>query len=249
MLLQGKSAIVTGASSGIGEALAEGFAAAGARLVLADINEAAGRAVTARLVAGGAQAVFLPVNIVKEDQCAAMVALAEETYGGLDCAVNCAGLAHAPTPLHEIEEAVWRHVWEVDTLGTAFCLKHEIPALRRRGSGSIVNIASGAGTHGAVNMGAYVAAKHAVVGLTRNAALENAPHEIRVNAVCPGLILTETANQVLPPGMSWEDLVTNPSNRNGAPSEVANLCVWLASDMSTFITGETIAIDGGKYLG
>lgn len=248
MLLQGKTAIVTGAASGLGEAIAEGFAAAGARLVIADVNEAGLRTVADRLAGGGAEVAVIALDISREQDCANMVALAEERFGGLDCAVNCAGVSHPPTPFEEIEEAVWRRVWEIDALGSAFCMKYEIPALKRRGRGSIVNIASGAGTHAAVNMAAYVSAKHALVGMTRNAALECAPLDIRVNAVCPGLVPTEAHNKLLPPGRRWEDMVSNPSNRNGKPHEIANIALWLASDMSTFVTGEAIAIDGGKYL-
>ncbi|HUD92706.1 SDR family NAD(P)-dependent oxidoreductase [Sphingobium sp.] len=248
MRLDGKVAIITGAAAGIGEACCDVFAAAGAAIVVADYDEAGAHMVARRLADKGASAVSIAVDVSDEQACADMVALAVKRFGGLDCAVNNAGIAHTPTPIQEIDVALWQRVWEVDALGVALCLKHEIPALLKRGGGSIVNIASGAGTHGARHMGAYVAAKHAAVGITRTAAIELAPHRIRVNAVCPGLIATARNNQNLPTGMKWSDLVSNPTGRLGEPHEVANMALWLASDRSTFVNGEAIAIDGGKYL-
>jgi len=249
MRLDGKVAIITGAAAGIGEACCDAFVEAGAAIIVADHNEAGVRKVAERLAAGGAKVDAIAVDVADEQACEAMVALAVERFGGLDCAVNCAGIAHTPTPIHEIDVATWRRVWEVDALGLAFCLKYEIPAMLRRGGGSIVNIASGAGTHGAKGMGAYVGAKHAAVGITRTAAIELAPQGIRVNAVCPGLIATTNNNQNLPAGMKWEDIVSNPTGRMGEPREVADITLWLASDRSGFVTGEAIAINGGKYLG
>jgi NAD(P)-dependent dehydrogenase (short-subunit alcohol dehydrogenase family) len=249
MRLDGKVAIITGAAAGIGEACSEVFAEAGAALVLADKDAAGVRKVAERLAAGGAKVEAITVDVSDREACQAMVALAVERFGGLDCAVNNAGVAHTPAPIHEIDEAVWRRVWEIDALGTAFCLKYEIPAMLQRGGGSIVNIASGTGTHGAKHMGAYVGAKHAMVGITRTAAIELAPQGIRVNAVCPGLTATERNNQNLPKGMRWQDIVVNPMGRMGEPREIANMTLWLASDYSTFVTGEAIAINGGRYIG
>jgi NAD(P)-dependent dehydrogenase (short-subunit alcohol dehydrogenase family) len=249
MRLDGKVAIITGAAAGIGEACCDTFVAAGAALVVADHDEAGIHAVADRLTAQGASVAAIAIDVSDEQACAAMVALAVDRFGGLDCAVNCAGIAQTPAPIHEIDAATWRRVWEVDALGLAFCMKYEIPAMLKRGGGSIVNIASGAGTHGATGMGAYVGAKHAAIGITKTAAIELAPQGIRVNAVCPGLIATVKHNQNLPDGMKWEDLVSNPTNRLGMPQEVADITLWLASDRSGFVNGESIHINGGKYLG
>lgn len=249
MRLDGKTVIVTGGASGIGEACCKGFAEAGAAVVVADRDETGGRAVADRLSGAGGRAAFFCVDITSEQACADMVAFAVSQFDGLNCAVNCAGVAHSPTPIHEIDEAVWRRVWEIDALGTAFCMKYEIPRLLEAGGGTIVNIASGAGLHAARGMAAYVSAKHAVVGMTKNAALDLAPHNIRVNAICPGLIATATNNKELPPGMRWEELSPNPTGRVGKPYEVANMAIWLASDLSSFVTGEAIGIDGGRFLG
>jgi NAD(P)-dependent dehydrogenase (short-subunit alcohol dehydrogenase family) len=249
MRMDGRVVIVTGGASGLGEACCTGFAAAGASILVADFDVRCGRGVADSLTANGASADFAAVDVSDEQACADMVAFAVRRFGGLDCAVNCAGIAHMPTPIHEIEEAVWRRVWEVDALGVAFCMKYEIPMLLERGAGSIVNVASGAGLHGAKGMAAYVAAKHAVVGMTKNAAIELAPHRIRVNAICPGLIETSTMAKDLPAGMNWADMVSNPTGRLGQPHEVADMALWLASDRSTFVNGEAISIDGGMYAG
>lgn len=247
MEMDGKVALVVGGASGIGEGVSKVLAAAGARLVLADVNVEGGRAVVEAIRATGAEASFVEVDVRDQGACNAMVAHVLATYGTLDAAANVAGFAHVPTPVHLIEDAVWRSVWEVDLLGVVHCMKAQVPVLIERGKGSIVNIASGAGLHGTPHMGAYAAAKFGVVGVTKTAAAELGPNNIRVNAVCPGLVDTQSRFRDVPADFDWESMITNPMGRMGKPSEIGDLVMFLASDRSTWITGEAISIDGGLY--
>jgi NAD(P)-dependent dehydrogenase (short-subunit alcohol dehydrogenase family) len=246
MRLDGKTALIVGGAGGIGAACCRTFADAGAAVVIADVAEDRGVALAEELAAKGAKAAFVRVDVTDEQSCADMVAFTVKRFGGLDCAVNLAGFGHTPTPIHEIEQAVWRRIWEVATLGTALCIRHQVPAMLARSGGSIVNVASGAGLRAAPGMSAYVSAKHAVVGMTKNAALDLAKQNIRVNAICPGLIATGTHNRHLAPGESWGDRSFSAMGRPGKPEEVADLALYLASDASSFVNGEAIGITGGR---
>jgi NAD(P)-dependent dehydrogenase (short-subunit alcohol dehydrogenase family) len=249
MRLDGKVAVVTGGASGIGEASSIALAEAGARVVVADVNEELGQNVAAAIREKHGEAQFFAVNVTDENAVAAMVAFAEERYGGLDCAVNSAGAGAPPQPLIDTPTEVWRRVWELCMLGVAFSMRYEAAAILRRGKGSIVNIASDSGLYGTAQLGPYCSAKHGVVGATKCAALEFGPKNLRVNAICPGVIDTPAMKRAAASGINWNEVVPNPMGRMGQPHEIADACLWLVSDRSSFVNGQAISIDGGLYAG
>jgi NAD(P)-dependent dehydrogenase (short-subunit alcohol dehydrogenase family) len=240
----GKVTLVTGAGSGIGEACAALFAAHGARVVVADLNlEGAQRAVEAIAAAGGTAA---PVRADVSDPSSveSMVRFAVDTYGGLDVAVNNAGIGGAQAPTGEYPLDSWEKVIAVNLTGVFYCMRYEIPAMLARG-GAIVNMASILGAVGFANSSAYVAAKHGVVGLTKNAALEYATRGIRVTAVGPGFITTPLLSANLDATTLEAIAGLHPVKRMGTPEEVAALVGFLASDRASFITGSYHVVDGG----
>jgi NAD(P)-dependent dehydrogenase (short-subunit alcohol dehydrogenase family) len=240
----GKSVVITGAASGIGRATAELLGSLGARVVVADVSEDAGQATVSAIVSAGGEASFVHCDVTDADSVQAMVDHSVQTYGGLDLAVNNAGIAHAPMDLHELPVEQFDQVIAVDLRGTFLCLRAELAVMVGAGHGVIVNMASNAGTKNAPNMAAYTAAKHGVVGLTKNAALQYARRNIRVNAICPGTILTEglaaypEENQ-----KEWGNLM--PMGRLGTPLEIAQTIAFLLSDQSSFVTGAMLLADGG----
>jgi len=248
-VLAGKVAIVTGAAMGMGEATARLFAAAGAKVVLADFNEEKGRAVTDEIVATGAEAHFVKADISQSAQVAAMVAAAVERFGRLDAAVNNAALTPDNKPAADFDEDYWDRLIAVDLKGTALCLKHELRQMLAQGDGgAIVNISSVSGFRPQPNNIAYVAAKHGVVGMTKVAALENGPYNIRVNSVAPGAIDTPMLRGALEEiGVTAEEFAPQLSllNRIGRPEEIAQASLWLASDLSSYVTGTTLHVDAG----
>lgn len=248
MRLDGKVALITGGASGIGEASAIAFAAAGASVMIADRDEDRGRAVAEIIAAAGRDSDFVALDVADEASVKAMVRATCERFGRLDCAVNSAGIANQPCALTDIAVALWEQIWRVDLLGVGLCLKHQIAAMIDDG-GAIVNIASDAGLFGAAMMAPYVAAKFGVVGITKTAALEYAASGIRVNAVCPGLIDTPMSRNSVSEGFDWSLVVNNPMKRLGEASEVADAALWLCSNRSSFVTGQAISVDGGLYAG
>jgi NAD(P)-dependent dehydrogenase (short-subunit alcohol dehydrogenase family) len=242
-----KVALVTGAASGIGRASALAFARAGARVVVADVDEAGGRE-TVRLIAdGGGEATFVRTNVTQSDEVAALVAAAVDAYGRLDCAHNNAGIGGEVADLADYPEADWHRVLAVNLTGIWFCLKHELRRMAAQGSGAIVNTASVAGLKGAAGASAYVASKHGVVGLTRTAAAEYAKAGIRVNAVCPGWIRTPMVEGDFAAHPELEAYAANraPMRRLGTPEEVAEAVLWLCSEAASFVTGAVLVADGG----
>jgi NAD(P)-dependent dehydrogenase (short-subunit alcohol dehydrogenase family) len=239
---RGKVALVTGAGSGIGEACAKELATRGANVLLADLNLAAAERVCAELPDGKGLAV--QVDVADPASVEAMVRFAVERLGGLDIAVNNAGIGGelAPTGEHSIEG--WQRVIDVNLNGVFYGMRYEIPAMLVRGGGAIVNVASILGSVGFAAAPAYVAAKHGVVGLTKNAALEYAARGIRVNSIGPAFINT-------PMLASLDDATLaqvkelHPVKRLGEPGEVASLVCFLASDAASFITGSYHLVDGG----
>ncbi len=245
--LQDKVVLITGAGSGIGRTTALACAAAGARLFLADIN-AAGVEETARQVqAVGGAAQGMTVDVAEAEQVAAMVQAALAAYGRLDGAVNNAGIEGVHQPLVSYPDDVFDRVMRVNVRGVWLCLKAELPVILRQGGGAVVNIASVAGLIGAPMLSAYDASKHAVVGLTRTAAVEYASYGVRVNCVCPSFIRTPMVERFLAESPDMERRLTraSPSGRMGQPDEVAQAIVWLLSGAASFVNGAALPVDGG----
>ncbi|HVV35008.1 MAG TPA: glucose 1-dehydrogenase [Acidimicrobiales bacterium] len=244
--LQGKVALVTGASSGIGKATAMALAVAGADVVVADLDAVRGELVAADIQAKGGRSLFVRVDVADDESVAAMVDATLRRFARLDIAVNNAGIEGASAPTAECSLENWHTTLAINLTGVFHCMRHEIPALLETGGGSIVNMSSVAGLVGFATSPAYVASKHGVVGLTKAAALEYAGR-IRVNAVCPGVIDTEMVARFThdEPAAVAAMQAMEPVGRLGRPEEIADACVWLASDSSSFVTGQAIAVDGG----
>lgn len=244
--LAGKVGLVTGGASGIGRATALAFAAAGARVVVADLNADGAQATVELIRAAGGEARCMPADVSEAGQVEALVRETVAAYGRLDCAFNNAGISQYGTPIPELPEDVWDRVIRVNLRSVFLCMKYEIPQLIRQGGGAIVNTASGYGLKGARGNAAYVASKHGIVGLTKVAALENAQAGVRVNALCPGW--TETpliAARLQDPEFRARILASEPMGRVGRPEEIAAAVVWLCSDAASFVTGHALSVDGG----
>lgn len=248
-VLDGKVAIVTGAAMGMGLATAKLFAEAKAKVVVADFNEEKGQAAVAEIEAAGGTAYFVKVDISKSEQVQNLVAKTVEKFGRLDVAVNNAALTPDNAPAAEFDEAYWDRLISVDLTGTALCMKYELQQMIKQGEGgSIINISSVSGFRPQPNNIAYVAAKHGVVGMTKVAALENGPQNIRVNTVAPGAIDTPMLRGSLEEtGQTEEEFAPQLSllGRFGQPIEIAQASLWLASDQSSYVTGTTIHADAG----
>jgi NAD(P)-dependent dehydrogenase (short-subunit alcohol dehydrogenase family) len=247
--LAGKVAVVTGGAQGIGRAIVEKFAQEGARVSFLDRDEAAGAA-TARELGGGPTSVtFTRADVTREDEVGAALAQVVRRHGGLDVLVNNAGV-NAYFDAAAMTEAEWDAVFAVDLKGTWLCCKHALPAMRRAGAGSIVNIASIHATLTMAGMFPYAAAKAGLVGLTRSLALDAAPAHIRVNAVLPGWTRTRLVEEWFrmqpdPAEAERRVLAVHPLGRLSTPMEVANLVAFVASDEASAITGAALAVDGG----
>lgn len=240
-----KVAIVTGASFGIGKAAAIAFAERGAKVVVADIAE--DHATVDTIKKNGGEAIFVKCDVSKEDDVQHMVNQTIKQYGRLDFAFNNAGVEGDSAPAHECTNQNWDKVIGINLTGTWYCMKHEIPHMLKQGKGAIVNNASIAGLVGFGGIPAYVVSKHGVVGLTKNAALDYARQGIRVNVVCPGVIKTPMIDRFTGKKkeveQQFEDM--EPIGRMGKPEEVAAAVIWLCSDAASFVTGHTMAVDGG----
>ena len=249
LILKDKVAIITGAAMGMGAATAKLFAEAGAQVVVADVDEKGGRAVVAEIEQAGGVAMFHKTNVAVAAEVEALVKATVERFGRLDAAVNNAAITPDTKLLSEMDEAQFDKVIAVDLKGVALCLKYQLAQMIRQGhGGSIINIGSVSSFRPQPNNGAYVAAKHAVIGLTKVAALENGGHNIRVNAVAPGAIDTPMLQGFLQASKLTEADYAPPLsllNRFGKPSEVAQASLWLASDLSSYVTGTTINVDAG----
>jgi NAD(P)-dependent dehydrogenase (short-subunit alcohol dehydrogenase family) len=243
--LANKTAIITGAGSGIGKSIAEKFAAEGANVIVSDINEAHGQEVTASIKKNGGEAFFIKADTASAEECAALVTKTIDQYGSLDIAVNNAGIGGPLGTTGEYPIDGWQKVININLSGVFYGMRYQIPAMQKTG-GSIINVASILGMAGTRFSPAYVAAKHGVVGLTKAAALEYADKNIRINSIGPGYIKTPLLSSL--DENTLKALVgLHPIGRLGEADEVAELVLWLGSARSSFVTGSYYAIDGG-YL-
>ena len=246
--LEGRVALVTGGGSGIGRASAIRFAREGARVVVSDISVDGGDETVRLIEELGGEATFVPADVADGDQVARLIGATLDRYGRLDCAHNNGGIEGPLASVVDLAEDDWDRVIDVNLKGVWWCLKYEIPAMVMAGGGAVVNTASVSGLKGFPPLlPAYVASKFGVVGLTAVTARHYARQGIRVNAVCPGAINTPMLDRI---GEGAQRLgvamvAENPSGRLGTPEEVAAAVVWLCTDAASFITGQTLAIDGG----
>lgn len=239
--------LITGATSGIGRATALKFAAAGAKVVVSGRREAEGQAVVAEIKSVGGEASFVKADVAKEAEVKTVVAKTVEIYGRLDVAFNNAGVELTGS-IVEAEEPDFHRVFDINVWGVLSSMKHEIPEMIKGGGGAIINTSSIAGHIGMPGAAVYIASKHAVEGLTKTAALEHAQQGIRVNAVAPGGIATDMIDRFAgPEGSEMRDGLAqmHPLARLGTPDEIADAVLFLASDAASFITGESLKVDGG----
>jgi NAD(P)-dependent dehydrogenase (short-subunit alcohol dehydrogenase family) len=246
-MLTGKVVMITGASSGIGAAAARLFAAEGAAVVLMARREDRLRALAEEIRDGGRRAAHAVGDVARSGDVERAVDTAVKTFGALDGAFNNAGWATAGTDLHETDDSVFDQIMEVNVRGVWNCLRHQIPVMLNAGSGAIVNTSSTAGIVATGATAPYVAAKHAVIGLTRAAAAEYGQRGIRVNALVVGSTRTELMQEVIDETPSLEEafVARQVQKRMAAPMEVAQAAAWLCSDRASFVTGTAMAVDGG----
>lgn len=244
----GKTVLVTGGASGIGKAAALLFGQRGANVVIADLHAAPAEAVAAEIRMAGGKALAVQADVTSEAAVEALVAGTVEHFGGLNCAFNNAGLSAAYTPFHEVTMDDWNRIIAVDLTSVFLCMKHEIAHMLANGGGAIVNTASGAGFVPAPGQPHYTAAKHGVLGLTKTAAKEYARQGIRVNAVCPGVTDTPMMQGFIGGDAAMEKMMldTLPAGRMGLPGEIAEAVVWLCSDAASFVSGDSMLVDGAS---
>lgn len=247
-MVDGKTALVTGGATGIGHAAALLFAHEGARVFVADIDERGAEKTADAIRAAGGEAAHRRVDVANETDVAAMIAEASEVLGRLDCAFNNAGITGAPAPVHATDAADWARTLDVNLGGVFFCMKHELPIMHAQGGGAIVNTASGAGVVATPGLSAYCASKHAILGLTKTAAVENARTGVRINAVCPGSTDTPMlrASMEIDPAVEKMILASVPGGRLGTAQEIAEAAVWLCSDRASFVSGHSMLVDGAS---
>jgi NAD(P)-dependent dehydrogenase (short-subunit alcohol dehydrogenase family) len=243
---QNKVALVTGGTSGIGQATALAFARAGAKVVVSGRREKEGQAVVASIKNTGGEALFVQADVSRESDVIALVDKTVSTYGRLDLAFNNAGVEWMG-PLEQATEAEYRRVFDINVWGVLNSLRHEIPAMLKTGGGAIVNTSSIAGHIGMGQVSIYIASKHAVEGLTKSIALEFAKQNIRVNAVAPAAIETAMVDRFAGPDGEMREYFKSlhPVGRMGKAEEVADAVLFLCSPQSGFITGESLKVDGG----
>ncbi|MDP9806113.1 glucose 1-dehydrogenase [Trueperella bonasi] len=247
--VENMAVIITGAGQGMGASAAEIFGEAGARVVVADFNDETGPEVVDKIKRSGGEASFFKVDVSNEEQVKAMVEFTVERYGRLDVAINNAARTPDNNRLSEMDIDAFDAVMSVDLRGVALCLKYELKQMMEQGDGgSIINTSSVSGIRPQPGTPAYVTAKHGVIGLTKQAALDYSPYGIRVNAVAPGAIDTPMLRGAIEEfGLDAEEYAKELSmlGRFGRPAEIAKTYLWLASDLSSFVTGTTLEVDGG----
>ncbi|MBB4262069.1 MULTISPECIES: SDR family NAD(P)-dependent oxidoreductase [unclassified Bradyrhizobium] len=248
---EGKVALVTGAASGLGLAAAKAFAESGASVALADWNENAARAAADELNARGHKAIGIRCNVADDAEVEAMVSRTVETFGRLDTAYNNAGVQNVLAETADTTREDYERVMGINLQGVWSCMKFELQQMRKQGSGAIVNCSSLGGLVGGAERGIYHAAKHGILGFTKSAALEYGTRGIRVNAICPGLIWTPMVDRMVADGQgdalkAMEKSI--PMGRVGRPEEIANAVLWLCSDAASYVTGQSISVDGGFVM-
>lgn len=247
MTFSGQVAMVTGAAAGIGRATALAFAAEGLKVVVADLDVAGGEGTVELIRASGGDAVFVPCNVTRESDVQQLMAQTISTYGRLDYAFNNAGIEIEQGRLAEGSEAEFDAIMGVNVKGVWLCMKHQLPLMLAQGGGAIVNTASVAGLGAAPKMSIYSASKHAVIGLTKSAAVEYAKKKIRVNAVCPAVIDTDMFRRAHEADPRKADFAAamHPVGRIGKVEEIASAVLYLCCDGAAFTTGHALAVDGG----
>src|ERR1700691_3263752 len=249
---ENKVALVTGAASGLGLATAKAFAAAGASVVLADWNEKEVQAAAIELASKGHKILAIRCDVSDDAQVEAMVKQTVSTFGRLDAAYNNAGVQNVLAETADSPRDDYDRIMEINLRGVWSCLKFELQQMREQRSGAIVNCSSLGGLIGGARRGTYHAAKHGVIGFTKSAALEYATRGIRVNDVCPGMIQTPMSDKMIAEGQGAElDRSVNtfvPMKRLGRPEEIADAVLWLCSDAASYVTGQSISVDGGYVM-
>jgi NAD(P)-dependent dehydrogenase (short-subunit alcohol dehydrogenase family) len=248
MQFKGRTAIVTGAASGIGKSTAELYSREGANVVLSDIDEEKGIKAAEAINKNGGNAIFIKADVSSNDDCKSLVEQAVKHFGRIDFACNNAGIGGEQNPVADYSIDNWNKVIAINLSSVFYCMKYEIKAMLETGGGAIVNMASILGNAAFENSAAYVAAKHGVLGLTKNAAVEYAKKNIRVNSIGPAFIHTPLIEALEKNKEVYDYLVSlHPIGRLGKPEEVSELVIWLSSDKASFVTGSYYPVDGG-YL-
>lgn len=242
-----KVAFVTGAASGIGRATAVAFAGEGARVAILDRTEDALSETADAIRKTGGEVLVIACDVSKPEQVEAAIGRVIERFGRLDIAFNNAGVENKAAPVAEIELDEWDRILDINLRGTFVCMKHELAQMVRQGGGVIVNTSSGAGVRGVAGGASYAASKHAIIGLTKSAALDYAKQNIRVNAILPGNIETPMMDRFTG-GDIQKAVDLEPVGRLGKPEEIADAVLWMSADLGAFVTGAAISVDGGWSL-
>jgi NAD(P)-dependent dehydrogenase (short-subunit alcohol dehydrogenase family) len=242
-----KIAIITGGSSGIGRATAVALAKEGVKVVVAARRSKEGEETMHLIKGAGSDGIYVNTDVTREDDVRSLVEKTVKTYDRLDYAFNNAGIGETMTPLVEQTSNVFDQIMNVNVKGVWLCMKYEIPQMMRSGGGAIVNMSSGAGVIGFPQKSIYAASRHAVLGLTKSAALEYAKSGIRINAVAPGTVDTDTLKRAAGDNKQFLETLKSmhPIGRIGGPEEIANAVVWLLSNKASFVLGHTLLVDGG----
>ncbi|MHB9025032.1 MAG: SDR family oxidoreductase [Armatimonadota bacterium] len=245
--MEGKVALVTGGASGIGRATALAFARKRAKVVVADVQEDGGNETVRLITESGGEALFVKTNVADAQEVEALITRTVEQFGRLDYACNNAGIEGQMASTADCTEENWDRTLAINLKGVWLCMKYELPQMLAQGGGAIVNMSSVAGLVGFVNLPAYCASKGGVDQLTKTAALEYARMNIRVNAICPGVIRTAMVDRVCGGSAEAEAQFTSmePVGRMGKPEEIADAVLWLCSDGASFVTGHLLVVDGG----